>query len=547
MARRLAVEIGNREVTVSNLEKVYFPQTGFTKGEVIAFYADIAEYILPHLQQRPLTMLRMPEGVQGESFYEKNAPAHTPDWVRTFAVPRSEGGEDIHYVLCNDLPTLVWVTNLGDIEKHVLLAQAPRVERPTSLVFDLDPGEGAGLLECAGVALELRTVLEGLGLQAFVKVSGSKGLHLNVPLNTAVTYEQTQPFAKSIAELLARQLPEQVVSGMARRARRGKVLIDWSQNSDFKTTVCVYALRARRGAPFISLPITWEELARAVRRKKTETLDFTPVAAVRRLRKLGDLFAPVLELKQKLPAEFTKALAAGPPPKLSRWPRNEKESSKKTSVRDKTLREYTAKRHADRTPEPMPKSAAAGKARAKKKGALRFVIQKHQASHLHYDFRLEMEGVLRSWAVPKGPPLEPREARLAMLVEDHPLEYADFEGTIPKGNYGAGSVMVWDRGTYENETPDPVAAFHRGKLHLTLRGEKLQGEWVLVKDRREEDSNKWLLLKAGDRQKLKKGADDTSVLTGRSLAEIGADNDAQWESDRGGKRTYGSQRTRQSA
>lgn len=537
MAKRVAVEIGNREVTVSNLDKIYFPQSGFTKGEVIAFYADIAEFILPHLQQRPLTMLRMPEGVEGEHFYEKNAPGHTPDWVQTFAVPRSEGGDDIRYVLCNDLPTLVWVTNLGDIEKHVLLARAPQVERPTSLVFDLDPGEGAGLLECGRVALELRRVLEGLGLQVFLKVSGSKGLHLNVPLNTAVTYEQSQPFAKSIAELLERQLPDQVVSGMAKSARRGKVLIDWSQNSDFKTTVCVYALRAKRPAPFISLPITWDELTRALRRKTMETLDFAPAAAVRRLRKLGDLFAPVLELKQKLPAEFTKALAAGPPPKLSRWPRNEKESSKKISVRDKSLREYTAKRHADQTPEPMPKSEAAAKPRKKKKGALRFVIQKHQASHLHYDFRLEMEGVLRSWAVPKGPPLEPGEARLAMQVEDHPLDYADFEGTIPKGNYGAGSVMVWDRGTYENETPDPVAAFHQGKLHLTLRGEKLQGEWVLVKDRREEDSNKWLLLKAGERQKLEKGADDTSVLTGRSLEEIGADNDAQWESDRPAKRS----------
>ncbi|MBS0659735.1 MAG: hypothetical protein JSR82_15960 [Verrucomicrobia bacterium] len=200
-------------------------------------------------------------------------------------------------------------------------------------------------------------------------------------------------------------------------------------------------------------------------------------------------------------------------------------------MRDKSLREYEAKRHADQTPEPMP-STARRRGSRKADGSLRFVIQKHRASHLHYDFRLEMEGVLRSWAVPKGPPLEPRQARLAMHVEDHPLDYADFEGTIPPGNYGAGTVMVWDRGTYEDESGDPARAFRTGKLHLHLHGGKLDGEWILLRDRRAEEDNKWLLLKAGAEQQLPAGADDRSIVTGRTLDEIWDANDAQWESHR---------------
>ena len=519
------IEVEGREVTISNVAKVFFPELGFTKGQVIAFYADIAATILPHLRDRPLTLKRFPDGITGEHFYEKNAPAHTPPWVKKFAVPRSEGGSDIQYVLCNDRATLIWATNLGDIEKHVLLARAPDLHRPTSVVFDLDPGEPANILDCGKIALHLKGVFDALKLKSFVKVSGSKGLHLSVPLNSAVTYEMSQPFAKTVAELVEQQLPDQVVSAMTKTLRRGKVLIDWSQNSDFKTTVCVYAMRAREGGPFISMPVTWEELAKAVESKKAEALYFKPDAAVKRIRRLGDLFAPVLTLKQKLPATFLKALAAGPPPKLSSWPRNR---SKAGQDHDKSLREYAAKRDHSKTPEPAARPVAKS---GKGKGFHRFVIQKHGASHLHYDWRLEMQGVLRSWAVPKGPPLKPKEARLAMHVEDHPLEYADFEGTIPAGNYGAGTVMVWDQGDYEDLTGNPAAAFHQGKMHIIMRGKKLKGEWILVKDRREEDSNKWLLIKAGETLALSAKADDTSAISGRSMSKIAKDNDAQWQSN----------------
>jgi bifunctional non-homologous end joining protein LigD len=530
MLKKRVIQVDGRELALSNAEKVYFPESGFTKGEVVAFYSEIADGILPHLRDRPLTLKRFPDGVTGEHFYEKNAPKHTPSWVQRFAVPRSEGGADIHYVLCNDRATLIWATNLGDIEKHMLLAQAPALHRPTSIVFDLDPGEPAGILDCGRVALHLKSVLDALKLESFVKVSGSKGLHLSVPLNSEVTYETTQPFAKTIAELAVQQLPGSVVSEMARNLRQGKVLIDWSQNSDFKTTVAVYAMRAKRGQPFVSMPITWEELKKAVKRGDEKALFFSPAAAVKRLQRLGDLFEPVLTLCQELPAVFTQALSAGPAPKLSSWPRNR---SKSGEDRDKSLREYAAKRDHSQTPEPAARSAKISSGR---KGVQRFVIQKHAASHLHYDWRLEMQGVLRSWAVPKGPPTKLREARLAMHVEDHPLEYEGFEGTIPAGNYGAGTVMIWDRGEYEDLTGNPAAAFHAGKMHLILRGTKLNGEWILVKDRREEDSNKWLLIKAGEPMALiPTTVDDRSVVSGRSMREIAEANDAQWQSNRPAK------------
>ncbi len=522
------VKVGGRELAISNLDKIFFPGNGFTKGDVIAFYSEIADALLPHLRDRPLTMKRFPDGVTGEHFYEKNAPKHTPNWVETFAVPRTEGGPDIHYILCNDRATLVWLANLADVEKHVLLARQPKLDIPTSIVFDLDPGAPAGILQCAEVALHLQNLLKKWKLETFVKVSGSKGLHLTVPLNTPVPYEVTQPFAKSVAELVTREMPKLVVAEMSKETRKGKVFIDWSQNSDFKTTVCVYAMRAKGPLPFVSMPVEWSELARALKRKDAKSLSFTPEAALKRVNKGGDLFAPVLKLKQKLPAAFVKALAAGPPPKLHRWPRNTKPL--KATRGDRSLHAYRAKRDFSQTAEP---DAAAMREALTKKKHHRYVIQKHEASHLHYDWRLEMEGVLRSWAVPKGPPTQLKEARLAMHVEDHPLAYERFEGTIPPGNYGAGTVMVWDYGVYEDLTGNVAAAFHSGKMHLVLKGEKLEGEWILVKDKRDPESNRWLLIKAGKSIKpISAKMDDRSALTKRSMKAIAKENDAQWKSNR---------------
>ena len=307
MAKKQEVEIEGRNIAVSNLDKVLFPENGFTKAQVIDYYIRVARFMLPHLKNRPVTLIRYPDGVGGKHFYEKNAPAFTPGWVQTFPVPRRSGESPIRYILINDLATLVWCANLASLEFHPFLHLAPAIDSPTEIVFDLDPGEGAGILKCAQVAFLLKDLLEQMKLESFAKVSGSKGIQLYIPLNTPATYDATKPFARGLAEQVERQHPELVVSEMNKTARTGKIFIDWSQNSDFKTTVGVYSLRAKRAQPYASLPVEWDELQRSVKQGKTETVNFAPEAALKRLEKTGDLFAPVLKLKQKLPAVTAEA------------------------------------------------------------------------------------------------------------------------------------------------------------------------------------------------------------------------------------------------
>jgi len=522
MGKKSALEIGGRTLQVSNLDKVMYPATGFTKADIIDYYIKVSEYILPHLKNRPLTLKRYPDGVMAEHFYEKDAPSHTPDWVKLAVVPRKGREGDIHYVMINDVASLVWAANLASLEMHVFLARAPKIQHPTFIVFDLDPGEPANVLDCARVSLWIRDLLDNLGLQSFVKSSGSKGLQLYIPLNTPATYEKTQPFARAIAELLEKEHPDRVEADMAKALRQGKVFIDWSQNSEFKTTVCVYSLRAKRDRPFVSLPFTWEEVERACKNDNASMFLMEPAAALKRLQKVGDLFEPVLRLKQKLPKEFERTLSSAEPSA-----KDEKGSGSKSRLRglgDHSLRAYQAKRDFTQTEEPAPKKVVKPDGKAPL-----FVIQKHRASHLHYDFRLEMDGVLKSWAVPKGPPYVRAEKRLAMWVEDHPLDYARFEGIIAPGNYGAGTVMVWDIGTYEVID----GSFHQGKLHLVLHGKKLEGEWILVRSSRSDNGEKkpWFLIKGGESMDPPSNA-DRSVLTDRTMEEIAADADAEWESHR---------------
>ena len=301
------LEVDGRTLILSNLDKVLYPQTGFSKGQVIDFYIQVARFLLPHLKDRPLTMKRYPDGVNGGHFYKKNAPKFTPEWVTTFPVPRREGGEPIHYIVINDLATLVWCANLANLELHPFLHRAPHLERPTAVVFDLDPGEGSDILTCARVAFLLHDLFQAWKLEAFPKVTGSRGIQVYVPLNGPQTYAQTRPFAESVAGRLAGEHPELVVAKMAKPARASKVLVDWSQNSDFKTTVAVYSLRAKHPEPFVSMPVSWDELRQASARKSVERLYFRPEAALKRLDRLGDLFAPVLRKKQKLPAAFRKS------------------------------------------------------------------------------------------------------------------------------------------------------------------------------------------------------------------------------------------------
>jgi bifunctional non-homologous end joining protein LigD len=501
------LQIGRRSIRLSNPDKVLYPAVGFTKRQVVDYYVAVARYLLPHLEGRPVTLKRYPDGTKGQHFYEKDAPTFTPDWVKTFPVPRRGGGPDINYIVIDDVTTLAWCATLANLEIHPFLHVVPRLDVPTAVVFDLDPGQGRDVLSCAEVAFLLRQALDGVGLKAFPKVSGSKGLQLHVPLNTLVTYDETQRFALTTAQAVERAEPRLVITDMSKARRVGKVFIDWSQNSDYKTTVAVYSLRGKREAPFVSMPVRWEELEDAVTKRNADALYFDPDTALRRLQDVGDLFLPVLRLEQRLPESVVRP--AGP--------------LRARRMTPKGLAEYREKRDFSKTSEP-----SAGVPRASRQGGRRrFVVQKHAASHLHYDFRLEMHGVLKSWAVPKGVPLRRQERRLAMATEDHPIEYLDFEGTIPKGQYGGGTVMVWDVGTYDIIEGN----YYEGQLDVSLRGKKLIGAWHL---RRDED-RKWWLVKADDdapRSRRRQGVSDTSALTGRTLERIAADNDRQWRSPR---------------
>lgn len=294
------LEVEGEKIPVSNLEKVLYPKARFTKGQVIDYYIRISSVLLPHLKKHPLTLKRYPNGVEGEFFYEKQCPRFRPKWVEVAPVKSDSQDKTINYCLANDLRSLVWAANLADLELHTSLSMYPKIDQPRSIVFDLDPGAPANVVDCAQVALWVREKFDQHGLQTFIKTSGSKGLQLYAPLNTPVNYDQTKTFAKNLAEEIEREHPDRVVAKMAKALRGGKVFIDWSQNDRHKTTVSVYSLRARE-RPTVSTPLEWPEVSSVLRSKDAARLVFEAQDAVERVKKKGDLFAPLLTLKQKLP------------------------------------------------------------------------------------------------------------------------------------------------------------------------------------------------------------------------------------------------------
>jgi bifunctional non-homologous end joining protein LigD len=293
---RVEVEVEGRRLSLSNLDKLMYPATGFTKGQVIDYYTRVAPVLLPHLHDRPLTLKRYPNGVEGGHFYEKQCPSHRPEWVRSEPVELSS--KTIHFCICDDLPTLVWLANLADLELHPSLSKVPEVERPAVMAFDLDPGPPAGIAECCEVALILRDALGRIGLECFPKTSGSKGIQVYVPLNVdGVDYDHgTKPLSQALARHLEAEHPKLIVSSQKKELRRGKVLIDWSQNDEHKTTVSVYSLRARE-RPTVSTPLDWDEVATG----DPDALVFEAGDLLKRVEERGDLFAPVAELEQRLP------------------------------------------------------------------------------------------------------------------------------------------------------------------------------------------------------------------------------------------------------
>jgi len=303
MSKKAELIVDGRTLAVSNLDKVLYPKDGFTKGELINYYIQIAPVLLPHLKDRPLTMKRYPDGVEGEFFYEKNCPSHRPKWVQTAKVWSEGNQREMHYCLAQDLPTLVWAANLADIELHTSLSRKKDVARPTMMVFDLDPGAPADIVQCCQVGLWLREILRELKLKSWAKTSGSKGLQVYVPLNTAVTYDQTKELSHALAEHLESEHRDLVVSKMSKALRKGKVFVDWSQNDEHKTTICVYSLRARE-QPTVSTPVTWEEVETTSKKKDAQRLVFRCEETLKRVEKMGDLFAEVDTLKQKLPKKW---------------------------------------------------------------------------------------------------------------------------------------------------------------------------------------------------------------------------------------------------
>jgi len=307
---KFTLTVEGRQVAITNPDKVFYPSTGFTKAEMVDYYVRIAPALLPHMRDRPVSMKRYPHGVVASYFFQKEAPPEKPAWIKTTPVPSQERGH-INYILCNDLPTLAWLANAANLEVHTFMHRAPRIERPTQIAFDLDPGPGCDAVSCGKVALLLKERLDALGLRSFVKVSGSKGVQMHVPLNVPATYEDTKLVSRTLAFQLAKERPDEVTGLMRKELRANKVFIDWSQNDEHKTTVCVYSMRGTE-KPSIAAPLEWDELRSAVEAEDLKALRFAPDQVLKRVAKMGDLFEEVETLKQKLPVRADAPAAPAP-------------------------------------------------------------------------------------------------------------------------------------------------------------------------------------------------------------------------------------------
>ncbi|GAB7143468.1 ATP-dependent DNA ligase [Mycobacterium riyadhense] len=444
--------VAEQRVKLTNADKVLYPATGTTKQDIFDYYTRIAEVMVPHIAGRPATRKRWPNGVDHESFFEKQLASSAPDWLPRASITHRSGTTT--YPIIDSTTGLAWIAQQAALEVHVpqwrFVAEWTRSKaeelKPgpaTRLVFDLDPGEGITMAQLAEVARGVRDLMADIGLTTFPLTSGSKGLHLYAPLNEPVTSSGATVLAKRVARQLEKDMPNLVISTMTKSLRAGKVFLDWSQNNGSKTTIAPYSLRGRHH-PTVAAPRTWEELDDTGLRqlRYDEVLD--------RVAHDGDLLAP---LDADLPS------------------------------RDR-LTKYRGMRNASKTPEPVPSAKpTVGQNNT-------FVIQEHHARRLHYDFRLERDGVLVSWAVPKNLPETTSVNHLAVHTEDHPLEYATFEGTIPKGEYGAGKVIIWDSGTYEAEK------FRDDEVIVNLHGNRISGRYALIQT----DGDQWLVHRMKDQK-----------------------------------------------
>jgi len=451
------IDVDGHQISVTHLDKVIYPQTGTRKVEIIDYYNRIADVMIPHITRRPVTRKRWPDGVDAAPFFEKNLPDHAPAWIERQSIEHSD--RDVQYPIIDTRAALVWFGQQSALELHVpqyrfdtaLDSSIGREElratrKADRIVFDLDPGPGIELARCAEVALSIRDILAGVGMTAYPVTSGSKGIHLYARLPAPVSPDGARKVAKQIATQLQKEMPDRVTASMAKSQRIGRVFIDWSQNSGSKTTLAPYSLRGTP-QPWAAAPRDWDELED----KDLRQLTFTEVAA--RADEFGDLLADLDPPSERPVAEPERPLGGDVGPVID-------------------LGEYRRKRDENKTPEPFGDEQLQGESGP---GDPIFVIQEHHATRLHYDFRLERDGVLVSWAVPKNLPVDGDQNRLAIQTEDHPMEYATFEGQIPKGEYGGGTVSIWDHGTYETEK------WRDNEIIVRLHGDRIQGRYVLIK------------------------------------------------------------------
>jgi bifunctional non-homologous end joining protein LigD len=472
-------------VKLTNADKVLYPATGTTKSDIFEYYTRIAEVMIPHIAGRPATRKRWPNGVEQESFFEKQLASSAPDWLPRASVTHRSGTTT--YPIIDSPDGLAWIAQQAALEVHVpqwrFVAEWTRSKaeelKPgpaTRLVFDLDPGEGVTMAQLAEVAGAVRDLIAGIGLTTFPLTSGSKGLHLYAPLAEPVSSKGATVLAKRVAQQLEKTMPKLVTSTMTKSVRAGKVFLDWSQNNASKTTIAPYSLRGREH-PTVAAPRTWKELDDPALRQLRYDEVLTRVA------RDGDLLAPLDE---------------------------------DSAVSDR-LTKYRSMRDASKTPEPVPRT------KPTVEQGNTFVIQEHHARRLHYDFRLERDGVLVSWAVPKNLPETTSVNHLAVHTEDHPLEYGTFEGGIPKGEYGAGKVVIWDSGTYDTEKFNDATdeGSEKGEVIVNLHGSKISGRYALIQT----NGDQWLAHRMKDQHVFEFGSIAPMLATHGSVAACKA---SQW-------------------
>jgi DNA ligase D-like protein (predicted ligase)/DNA ligase D-like protein (predicted polymerase)/DNA ligase D-like protein (predicted 3'-phosphoesterase) len=464
-----------QRVKLTNAEKVLYPAAGTTKADVFDYYVRVSEFMLPHLAGRPTTRKRWPNGVDEPSFFEKQLAASAPEWLPRGSITHKSGTTT--YPIIDSVDGLAWIAQQAALEVHVpqWRFDGPDQGPATRLVFDLDPGGGVTMAQLAKVARAVRDLVADVGLTTYPVTSGSKGMHLYCPLDKPVSSRGASVLAKRVAQQLESSMPKLVTSTMTKSVRAGKIFVDWSQNNGSKTTIAPYSLRGRE-QPTVAAPRSWDELDD----KKLRQLRYDEV--LERVERDGDLLG-ALDADARMPDKLSK---------------------------------YRSMRDAGKTPEPVPSGKpAAGHGNS-------FVIQEHHARRLHYDFRLERDGVLVSWAVPKNLPETTAVNHLAVHTEDHPLEYGSFEGTIPKGEYGGGKVVIWDSGTYDTEK------FRDDEVIVTLHGQRISGRYALIQT----DGNQWLAHRMKDQHVFDFDESAPMLATHGSVAKLTASQwafEAKWD------------------